>query len=206
MTPAILLAFWSVSMLLVLTPGADWAYTITAGVHHRSPIPAISGLLVGYLVLSIGVAAGAASLIAGAPMALTALTLVGAGYLAWLGVVTLRSTTVLGPQTRPMPTPWTSRAARGVAVSGLNPKALLLFVALLPQFVRTDAAWPVAVQLFVLGMIHLTNCGLVYVVVATTSRRLLRTRPAATRVVTRVSGVAMLGIAGALLVEQALAF
>lgn len=205
MSATMLLAFWSVSFLLVITPGADWAYTITAGLHHRSPIPAISGLLFGYLLLSIGVAAGAAGLIAGAPSALSALTLIGAAYLAWLGVGTLRSATVLGPQDQPVQTPWTSRAARGVAVSGLNPKALLLFVALLPQFVRTDAAWPMWAQLLTLGLVHLVNCGLVYVVVAATSRSLLRSRPSATRVVTRVSGVAMLGIAGALLVEQAIA-
>lgn len=57
-------------------------------------LPAISGLLAGYLVITVVVAAGAAALITSTPGALTVLTLAGAGYLAYLGI-----TTILDPPT-----------------------------------------------------------------------------------------------------------
>lgn len=36
-------AFWAVSFLFVLTPGADWAYAIAAGLRHRTVVPAVGG-------------------------------------------------------------------------------------------------------------------------------------------------------------------
>ena len=39
-----LAAFWAVSFLLVLVPGADWAYAIAAGQRDRSVLPAVAGL------------------------------------------------------------------------------------------------------------------------------------------------------------------
>ena len=38
-----LAAFWAVSFLLVLVPGADWAYLIAAGLRDRSVLPAVAG-------------------------------------------------------------------------------------------------------------------------------------------------------------------
>ena len=55
-----LTAFWAVSFLLVLVPGADWAYAIAAGLRDRSVLPAVAGLLAGYAVLTAVVAAGVA--------------------------------------------------------------------------------------------------------------------------------------------------
>lgn len=43
---------------------------------------------------------------------------------------------------------------KGADVSGLNPKALLLFLALLPQFVNRDEAWSFGVQITALGLVH----------------------------------------------------
>src|SRR5690348_202660 len=82
-------AFWAVSFLLVLVPGADWAYAIAAGLRHRTIAPAIGGLLAGYLILTAVVAAGLAALIARSPRALSTLTASGAAYLVWLGVTTI---------------------------------------------------------------------------------------------------------------------
>ena len=45
-----LAAFWAVSVLFVLTPGADWAYAIAAGLRHRSVLPAVGGMLTGHLL------------------------------------------------------------------------------------------------------------------------------------------------------------
>lgn len=54
------------------------------------------------------------------------------------------------------------RAAKGAGVSGLNPKALLLFLAFLPQFLTHGAAWPFAAQIALLGLVHIANCAVVY--------------------------------------------
>lgn len=44
----------------------------------------------------------------------------------------------------------------------MNPKGLVLFFSLLPQFVSPSAALPVGVQLLVLGLIHTFNCFVIY--------------------------------------------
>jgi hypothetical protein len=67
-----LAAFWAVSFLLVLVPGADWAYAIAAGLRDRSVLPAVAGLLAGYAGLTAVVAAGVAAVITRSPLALTA--------------------------------------------------------------------------------------------------------------------------------------
>lgn len=86
MEMGLLTAFWAISFSLVLTPGADWAYAISAGLRDRAIMPAVSGMLLGYLAITLVVAAGVGALVAGVPAVLTVLTVLGAGYLLWLGV------------------------------------------------------------------------------------------------------------------------
>lgn len=198
----LLAAFWLVSALLVITPGADWAYAITAGMHERAIAPAIGGLLSGHLMATLLVAAGIGSLVAGLPLALTILTIGGAAYLVWLGIGMLANPPTPAAAEAGSRTPWPRWLARGFGVSGLNPKVFLLFLALLPQFVDPKAIWSPSLQMVVLGLIHIATCGVVYTGVAIGSKTLLSARPAAARVVGRVSGVAMLAIALLLLVER----
>lgn len=82
-------SFWAVSFLFLITPGANWAYAITAGLRHRTVLPAVGGLLAGHLLATAAVAAGLAVLLAGSPPVITALTAVGAAYLMRLGFATL---------------------------------------------------------------------------------------------------------------------
>src|SRR6516225_8791559 len=82
-------AFWAVSLLLVLVPGADWAYAIAAGLRDRSVLPAVAGLLAGYVALTAVVAAGVAALVVRWPLALAVVTVLGALYLLWLGITTV---------------------------------------------------------------------------------------------------------------------
>jgi len=197
-----LAAFWAVSFLLVLVPGADWAYAIAAGLRDQSVLPAVAGLLAGYAGLTAVVAAGVATVIARSPLVLTVLTAAGAGYLLWLGI-----TTVARP---PAPTAavdrpgrsWTRRAVTGAGISGLNPKALPLFLAFLPQFLTHGAAWPFAAQIALLGCVHIANCAVVYTSVGAAAGRVLRTRPAAATAVARCSGAAMIAIGVLLLAEH----
>ncbi|MFD0415535.1 LysE family translocator [Streptomyces sp. NPDC127108] len=202
-------AFWAVSVLLILVPGADWAYAISAGLRDRSVAPAVGGLLLGYVGLTAVVAAGIAAVVADHPAVLAGLTLLGALYLIWLGVTTLTrpSTPDAAPDGTSAaaahgPAPWRSRVLQGAGISGLNPKALLLFLALLPQFTQPGTGWPLALQISTLGLVHILSCGAIYLCVGILARTVLRTRPAAARVVTRISGAAMVVIGAVLVIEQ----
>ncbi|HRN62169.1 MAG TPA: LysE family translocator [Gammaproteobacteria bacterium] len=195
MTPATLLAFWAVSILFVITPGVDWAYSIAAGMRERAVPPAVGGLLLGHLVATLVVAAGVGALVAGSPVAMTVLTFVGSAYLLWLGVGLLRRPPVPGVAEEQGAASGWSWLVRGACVSGLNPKVFLLFLALLPQFVDPAGTWPVPAQLVALGLVHVLSCAVVYLLVGYGSGALLRTRPQAARIVGRVSGAAMIVIA-----------
>ncbi|OFI38865.1 lysine transporter LysE [Arthrobacter sp. SW1] len=205
MNPQLFLAFVIVAITLACTPGLDWAYSISAGLRQRSFVPAIAGLCSGYVLHTALMVLGLAALLAGVPGLLGWLTVAGAGYLLWLGISTIRS--------------W--RGARfsagdgvgqshnqlrtflvGMGTSGINPKGLLFFLALVPQFVSPEAALPVPVQSGLLGLTFVALAALIYTGVALGSRKLLHSRPGAARVVTLASGVVMVGLGVVLLVEQ----
>jgi threonine/homoserine/homoserine lactone efflux protein len=195
-------AFWAVSFLFVITPGADWAYAIAAGLRHRVVLPAVGGLLVGHLAATAVVAAGVGALVARSPLVLTVLTMVGALYLMWLGIGMLAHPAAPRAHAEEPAGSWLLQAAKGAGISGLNPKVFLLFLALLPQFTDPDAAWPIAAQIVVLGLVHVASCAVVYTGVGTGARRVLRARATAARAVTRFSGTAMIVIGVVLLAEQ----
>jgi len=195
-------AFWAVSVLFVITPGADWAYAISAGIRGRQVVPAVAGMLSGHLVATLIVAAGVGSVIAGAPGVLTAMTVAGAGYLLWLGIGMLCAPSTLAAVQNEYAGSRLKWALKGFCVSGLNPKVFLLFLALLPQFTDVHAAWPLPLQMIALGMVHMLSCGVVYLLVGYGSSTVLRTRPQAARNISRISGCLMILIAGALLAEQ----
>lgn len=93
---------------------------------------------------------------------------------------------------------------KGLGTSGTNPKALLLYLALIPQFVDPAAALALPLQSLVLGLSHFGVSVLVYTLVALGARRLLRSRPAAARAVTLGSGILMVCVALVLLGERLL--
>ncbi|WP_022928746.1 LysE family translocator [Patulibacter americanus] len=196
--------FWVVSFLLAMLPGADWAYAIAAGLKHRSIAPAMAGVSAGYLLHTVVAAAGVAAIVAGSSSALAVLSVVGAAYLLWLGVRALTgpAPVLAAADDGPVASSPVGEAARGFGVSALNPKVLLTFLALLPQFVDTDASWPVGVQILALGTLHNATCVAVCSVVGTGARAVLRARPTAATVVTRASGLMMMGIGLVLAGEQ----
>ncbi|MFE2968352.1 LysE family translocator [Streptomyces sp. NPDC059340] len=195
-------AFLAVDLLLVFTPGADWAYAITAGLRDRSVVPAVAGLIAGYAGYTVLAVAGLVVIVANSAAVLTALTVAGAAYLMWLGWGVLSRPAVLGASTEAMPSSRRQIMLKGAGISGLNPKALLLYFSLFPQFIDPGAGWPVAAQTGLLGMLHMTACAVVYVSVGVLARTVLRTRPSAARAVTRASGAMMIVIGGFLLVER----
>jgi threonine/homoserine/homoserine lactone efflux protein len=204
MAASSVLAFWAVALLLIIVPGADWAFTISAGLRGRSVYPAVSGLVVGYAAITLIVAAGVGTLVTRNPAILTGLTLVGGLYLIWHGATTFARPAVLAtPADGLAGTDWNT-FLRGIGVSGLNPKGLLIFLALLPQFTDQHGAWPVAAQIGLLGLAFMATCGLFYLGVGQLTRTVLYGRPATARLVSRLSGAAMIGIGGWLLLDHLL--
>ena len=212
----LLLACWGMMTLMVLLPGPDWAYIIAAGTQDRTIVPSIAGILVGYLAAVAAVAVGVGAAVAAMPWVLIGLTFAAAGYLSFLGIRVLWQPPALAvggsvdlgdgaaagrAAERATPRPWL-RLVQGAGVSGLNPKGLLVLVVLLPQFTDAAGAWPIPVQLAVLGLIFVASCALVYSVVGVGAKAVLRARPSAMRILSRVSGGAMVVLAVVLVVEQ----
>ncbi|MFD8643750.1 LysE family translocator [Streptomyces zaomyceticus] len=197
-----LAAFLAVDLLLVFTPGADWAYAISAGVRGRSVVPAVTGLVAGHAAYALVAVAGLAVIVARSPAALTALTVAGAGYLLWLGWGVLRRPAVPTAAGRQADSSSLQVLLKGAGISGLNPKALLLYFSLFPQFIDPATGWPVAAQTGLLSTMHLTACAVVYLAVGVLARTVLSTRPSAALAVTRVSGAMMIAIGVLLLAER----
>jgi threonine/homoserine/homoserine lactone efflux protein len=198
-------AFWAVAALLIITPGADWAFTISAGVRGRTVVPAVAGLVVGYAAMTVVVAAGVGALVAGSPVVLTGLTLVGGTYLVWHGASTFThpsAPTAPTASSGAVPTAGWATVLRGAGVSGLNPKGLLIFLALLPQFTSRQSGWPVAGQLGLLGLVFTATCAVFYLGLGLFSRSVLHARPGAARAVGRLSGAAMVVIGAVLVAER----
>lgn len=202
------LAFVVVAAALACTPGVDWAYSITAGLGRRSFVPAVAGLCSGYVLHTALMVAGLAALLAGMPGVLGWITVAGAAYLLWLGTATIRSwrgasftaaAAVDGPGHNQLRT-----FLQGMGTSGINPKGLLFYVALVPQFVSAEAPLPVPVQSGLLGLTFVLLAAIVYTCVALLSRKLLQSRPGAARKVTLASGIIMVGLGAVLLSEQLL--
>jgi len=201
-------AFWAVAALLVAVPGPDWAFVLSSGVRSRTVVPAVSGIVLGYAGITIVVAAGVGTLVARSPAALSALTIIGGLYLIWNGVRTIARESARGKLTHreaaAEPGGGSSREVltRGMGVSALNPKGLLLFLALLPQFTSARWDWPLAAQLALLGLIFMLTCAMFYLCLGSFARRILHARPAAARAISRLAGVAMVVIGALLLIDR----
>ncbi len=201
MTIPTLMAFWAVALLLVVVPGPDWAFTLGSTLRGQPVMAPVAGLVVGYAALTAIVSAGIGALVAGTPEALTALTLVGGAYLMWQGIAALRHPTAPAAAAD---APATSRRTvlNGIGVSALNPKALLLFLALLPQFTTPHGPWPLAAQIALLGSIFTLTCAAFYALLGSFAKTILHARPTAARTISRLSGTGMLLIGMLLIVEH----
>jgi len=202
MTASSVVAFWAVALLLIIVPGADWAFVLSAGLRSRTVLPAVSGIVLGYAGVTVVVAAGVGALVARSPAFLTGLTIAGGLYLAWHGARTLaRPSAPAGHADAPAGA-GRGTLARGIGVSALNPKGLLMFLALLPQFTDPRGSWPLPAQLAMLGLVFVASCAAFYLCLGSFARRVLHSRPAAARVIARFSGAAMIVIGALLLAER----
>ncbi|MED7952426.1 LysE family translocator [Streptomyces sp. BE303] len=199
-----LLLFLGVDLLLVCTPGPDWLYIAARGLGQgrRAALTAVAGVCAGYTVHTLLSSAGLAAALRAVPAALPVLRVTGAVYLLVLAVTMLlalrrgRGGTALAAP-RPQPTATVLRQSALTAL--LNPKGLLLYLSLVPQFVDPAAGLPVGGQVLVLGTLNVLACAVVYGLVAHASGRLggrFGADPAAARRMTVVSAVLLMLVAG----------
>jgi threonine/homoserine/homoserine lactone efflux protein len=200
----VLFGFVAVASALIVLPGPDWALVLASGLNARSTvIPAVTGLAMGYVFLTLVVAGGIASLVAANPAALTVLTFVGALYLLWVGTAMAKAPRPTADVDAPAdrtPARW---LVRGAGVSALNPKSLLFFLAFLPQFAHTSAPWPFGVQLLALGSTWVVLAFAFYAVLGRAAEHTLAGRPILGHVVGQCAGVAM-GLIGLSLMAKEL--
>ncbi|MGH1524725.1 LysE family translocator [Leifsonia sp. L25] len=124
MNPALVAQFWTIAVLLALTPGADWAYIMGAGVRAKSAAPSILGMLTAYALVLAAVALGVGALVTRFPVVLTVLTLGGGAYLIWLGITALvKRSEPVGPHGEPIVGSATSQFLRGAGSPGSTPRA-----------------------------------------------------------------------------------
>ena len=164
---------------------------------------ATEALLAGYVVLTILIAAGVGVLIAGNPVLMAILTVAGAMYLAWLGYGMLRNPPIphadSGAENGGN---WMTWFRQGALVSGLNPKAFIFFLAFLPPWTSETASWSIPAQILALGLVYTASCSVVYSMVGFGANKALRTRPNVARLVGRISGVIMIGLAVMLVIRE----
>lgn len=150
------LAFLIASVLFIQVPGPSLLFTIGRAltVGRRQALLSVVGNALGLVVQAGFVALGLGAVVAANAAAYTALKLVGAAYVVWLGVSAIRNR---ADARLALETPGPTPAARGHAVrTGFlvgvtNPKTVVFFAAFLPQF--TSDSGPAAVQLAVLGVV-----------------------------------------------------
>lgn len=130
--------FFLVSFTMALTPGPAMMYCINTSMDHgkRAGILAAMGVELGTFIYVLITALGLATLILASPMIYSGLRIVGALYLLYLAYKALPKQKVLTAK-RAIRSK-SSTIFTGITVNITNPKILLFFITLLPQFVPTD--------------------------------------------------------------------
>ena len=124
MAASSIVAFWAVALLLIIVPGADWAFILSAGLRGRTVLPAVGGIVLGYAGITVVVAAGVGALVARTPAFLTGLTVAGGLYLMWHGATTLAEALGAGrSRAAPRPAPAAARWPGASASARSTPRA-----------------------------------------------------------------------------------
>ena len=204
--PVTLAAFVAAATVLVISPGPDTLlilrYTMAAG--PRAGLATVAGIQLGLVVHTAAAVVGLSLLIVTVPMLFRALAVAGALYLGWLGLQSLRAGTI-SLQGQGRGSGGGAKACRdGMMTNLLNPKVILLFLALMPNFVD-PAHGGAAAQLATLGatLIAVNTLWQGALALGGEAARRLIGRPAVQRTLTRATGVALLAFAAVMLAERA---
>ena len=202
------LLYVSVVLAVIVTPGPSAALCLTHGASHgvwRATATVLGGMVASLILMTLS-ALGLGAAIAASTTLFLAIKFAGAAYLIWLGIGMWRApaapdATASAPATAGVSrSRWSRLWRQGFLVGIGNPKDLLFFGALFPQFL--DPAKPMAPQIAVLAATSLAVDGL-----AMTGYASLRTRigPAlrrsgAGRLFNRLTGGAFIAAGGAMAV------
>ena len=202
-----LLAFAGVSLLLAVTPGPDMAVVTRNALAHgrRGVVLTTSGIALALVIWVAATAVGLSALLRASGEVLFLLKIVGACYLAYLGVRTLlesraRPTDLLA--TTPPAAPAHAVFRQGFLSAISNPKLGVFFVTFLPQFVLPGQAvlprlLELGVTFAVIGWVWMNVYGLFV-----TRLRQVITGPRVRQWMQRVTGVVLLGFGARLALER----
>ena len=151
-----MLAYAVASAILIVIPGPSVLFTVGRALAYgrRTALLTVCGNVAGNYLVATCVAFGLGSLVQRSAQVFLAVKLAGALYLIWLGVQAIRHRASLAEAfSAQVPARGDARSVReGFLVGVTNPKAFILFGAVLPQFVDR-AAGHVPVQMLLLALI-----------------------------------------------------
>ncbi len=149
--------FFFTETLLSFSPGPAVLFVVAQGLcgGRRGGLAATLGVLTANAVWFLLSALGIGVVLAAVPQALELLRWLGAAYVAWLGLASLRGAGPLSLRALDealTPASFATVLRRGLLLQLANPKALVFFAAILPGFVTEHGAWPPWLQVLVFAV------------------------------------------------------
>ena len=196
MTVELYLAFLVACVAILVMPGPTIMLVVSQSLAEgrRSVWSTVAGVSFGDLTAMSLSAVGLGALLAASATLFTVLKLAGAAYLVWLGVKVWRAgERPIGDGHGPTGHSHAAMFARAYAVTALNPKSIVFFVAFVPQFIVPTA--PLLPQMLLLGGTFLALATLnaaAYAILAGSARDAVR-HPAINRAVHRTGGGMLIG-------------
>lgn len=156
-TLASLVAFALLALGLALTPGPNMMYLVSRSIcqGRQAGLISLGGVGLGFLFYMVAAALGITALLFAVPLAYDALRLTGAAYLLYLAWQALKPGGRSPFQVRDLPVDSPRKLfTMGLVTNLLNPKAAMLYLSLLPQFID-PARGSVLTQSLVLGSLQI---------------------------------------------------
>ena len=199
-----LLAFGLVSFVLIVVPGPNVLFVISRSLMlgRAAGVGTAFGGQLGVYAQVAAVAFGIGALVARSVALFSVIKLAGAVYLGYLGVQAIRHRRVLSAALQ-APAERKSIAriiGDGIAVGVTNPKSIVFFAAVLPQFAQPSAGH-VPAQMLLLGAVFMAIavlCDSSYALAAGTARAWLARSPRRLELVGGTGGLVMIGIGASL--------
>lgn len=199
--------FALVALMMVLTPGPNMIYLISRSLCQGKKAGLISllGVAFGFVVYMLCAAWGLTALLFALPFAYDAIRILGAVYLLWLAWQAFTSPSHFQFQAQNLA--HDSRAklfGMGFLTSVLNPKIAILYLSLLPQFIRPEQG-SVFVQSILLGSIQIMVSVMVNALIVISAGRIasfLSHNPTWANLQKWLMGTVLAGLAVRLLIEN----
>lgn len=143
------------AMVIILAPGPSVLFIIARAIAwgRATAVATVAGNVTGAFTLSLMVAFGLGPILQRSELAFIAVQLLGGFYLVYLGIDAIRNSKIhaadMVNQGDSKPSPFTS-VKDGFWVGALNPKGLVFFAAILPQFIDKGSS-NVTTQLVLMG-------------------------------------------------------